>query len=197
MDFFSYFFSRGFWRNKNIFLYRIAFSIRFSMSKRRRTGATTFVVPRRSSTRSIDKNLIGLVHTDVGTTQRVTILKTTTFPCTVTGLRWSFVFDAVSTAADTTGIWIIVVVKDGETINTIGISNGGDVYTPEQNVMAFGAIGGKDADLGAGPGLIMVEGSTKTMRKLHGGDVLQFAVLMTTGASAILTGCVQLFCKVG
>lgn len=163
------------------------------MTKRRRTAGGTFIIPR-APKRPIDKDLIGVVLTNVGVTQRTTTLKTTTFPCTVTGLRWSWTFVSPLTTDSTQGIWVIAVVPDGEAINTIAISDGATILAPEQSVVAFGAIGAQDADLGS-PSLQMVEGSTKTMRKLRAGDVLQFAVIMSAGSAGRIRGCIQFFCK--
>ncbi len=91
--------------------------------------------------------------------------------------------------------WGIVVVPDGEGINTPSHSDGGDWYTPEQNVLAFGAIRIADNDLTAGPLSLNIEGSTKTMRKLKQGDVLSFISLCDIAAGAFVDGVVQFFFK--
>ncbi len=162
------------------------------MSKRRRTQP---FVQTRQARRPIDKDLIGVVITNAGTTQRTTTLKTATFPCTVTGLRWSLSFLNLTTTDSVQGIWVIVLVQDGEAINTISISDAATILSPEQNILAFGAIGMMDADTGQGPTGLLVEGSTKTMRKLKAGDVLQFACIMTAGSTNRIRGAIQFFCK--
>ncbi len=163
------------------------------MTKRRRTAGGQFVVATRSK-RPIDKDLVGVVITNAGTTQRTTVLKTTTFPCTLTGLRWSFTYVNVLATDTVQGIWVIMVIPDGEAINTISISDGATIIAPEQAVMAYGSLVSGDADL-QGPITQVIEGSTKTMRKMRGGDVLQFAVILTAGTAGRIRGAIQFFCK--
>jgi len=146
------------------------------------------------SRRPTAKELIFVSHTAT-TANTATTLKTTTFPCTVVGLRWALTFLSSSTASSGTVSWIIVVVKDGNSANTISQSNGADMYTPEQNVMAFGTVQTIDADLGAGPQSFNIMGSTKTMRKLQPGDLLQFISLSSVANSTVVRGVVQFFCK--
>ncbi len=130
------------------------------------------------------------------TSNVATTLKTTTFPCTIVGLRWDFVFQASSTAGNGIVSWVIVLVKDGNTANTISQSNGADMLTPEQNVMAFGTIGMLDADTTTGgPKQVHIQGSTKTMRKMQGGDLLQFISLSSLASAGTINGTVQFFCK--
>ncbi len=147
------------------------------------------------SRRPTAKELIFVAQ--VATTANVeTTLKNTTFPCTIVGLRWDFVVQAVSTAGIGVISWIIVIVKDGNTANTIAQANGADMYTPEQNVMAFGTVGSLDTDATTGgPKQVHVQGSTKTMRKMQGGDLLKFISISTLATSANINGCVQFFCK--
>ncbi len=145
--------------------------------------------------RPIDKELKAINHNDAGSTQRSTVLKTTTFPGTVVGLRWDFSAVSPLTTAAEFLYWVIVVVPDGEAVNTIGTSDGVDMYTPEQNVLAFGNIALADADIAAGPQAVHVEGSTKTMRKLKQGDVLQFSVLGLSGTAGLVRGVIQFFFK--
>jgi len=146
------------------------------------------------SKRPIDKDLIGVILTNVGTTQRTTVLKTATFPCTLTGLRWSFTFVSPLTTDHVQGMWVIMVLPDGEAINTIALSDGATIIAPEQQVMAFGSVVAADADL-QGPVVQVIEGSTKTMRKLRVGDVLQFGIICTAGTAGRIRGAIQFFCK--
>ncbi len=130
----------------------------------------------------------------VSTTQRTTTLKTTTFPCTVVGVRWSIGFRGnITTAGDV--FWIIVVVPDGEAVNAIATSDGADMYTPEQNVIAFGTVAIADADQASGPSAQSIEGTTKTMRKLKSGDQLMFSAISTSANDSLVQGTVQFFCK--
>ena len=146
-----------------------------------------------ASRRNLDKKLIG-VNQSVTTTQQATVMFTSTFPCTITGIRWSLAFAGNTTGANNL-LWAIVVVKDGETVTTMGSGNGTDFYTPEQNVLAFGVVKVADSDSGTGTSVVNVMGSTKTMRKYMGGDQLQFLCIGTAGTSSVL-GIIQFFCKV-
>jgi len=159
------------------------------MSKRRRVAA-----PRRAARRAVDKELKNITITNAGTTQRSTVLKTTTFPCTVAGLRWSISLQNALTTDSEHMYWAIVVVHDGESVNAPSTSDTGDFYTPEQNVLAFGIISADDADAG-GRITTMTAGTSKTMRKLKQGDQLIFTSLGINGTAGIVRGIVQFFCK--
>ncbi len=152
------------------------------MSKRRRAPSGRRVAPR-----PIDKKLIGVVHT-VSTTQAFTALITATFPCTIVGFRWDLAFDHITGAPDFQ--WALVIVRDGNVVSTLALSNGADFYTPEQNVLAFG-VGFIYADIVPRE----YSGTTKTMRKLMGGDQIAIISLASVVNSVLLHGVVQFFCK--
>ncbi len=148
----------------------------------------------RGSRRPTAKELIFVAQT--ATTSNVaTTIKTTTFPCTIVGLRWSITFESQVSTNNSVISWIIVVVKDGNTANTISQSNGADMYTPEQNVMAFGTVTVLANDETGGNQNSMIQGTTKTMRKLQGGDLLQFITLSNVANSTLVKGTIQFFCK--
>lgn len=132
--------------------------------------------------RPIDKKLISISKTN-STTQQSTDLITATFPCTITGLRWSFAMSGSSVIH-----WAIVILRDGETLDALGQGDASTLYNPEQNVMAFGVVNALSTDH------VHPEGSTKTMRKLQGGDKIVF-VMDCSSATGSVNGCVQLFCK--
>ncbi len=146
------------------------------------------------SRRPTDKELIYVSQTAT-TSNTATTLKTTTFPCTIVGLRWNMTCRSIIATGSSTVNWIIVLVKDGNSANTISQSNGADMYTPENNVMAFGTVDVSDNDLGIGPLSVQVQGQTKTMRKMQQGDLLQFITISTLANSATFRGVVQFFCK--
>lgn len=148
----------------------------------------------RTARRAIDKE-IKSVNVASTTTQTVTTLKTTTFPCTIVGLRWDISYIQNVTVNGATVLWAIVVVKDGNSANTLSLSNGGDTYTPEQNVLTWGVLACPDSDLSSGPLMDKEIGASKTMRKLMGGDLLQFIQLSNVASSGSLKGVVQFFCK--
>ncbi len=148
----------------------------------------------RGSRRPTAKELIYVAQT--ATTSNVaTTIKTTTFPCTIVGLRWSMSFSSQVSTNNAVVNWIIVLVKDGNTANTISQSNGADMYTPEQNVMAFGTVSCLANDETGGNQNQQVMGSTKTMRKMQGGDLLQFITLADVANSVVVKGVIQFFCK--
>ncbi len=156
------------------------------MSSRKRTHVT-FETGKK---RSIDKKLIVIGHT-TSTTQQVTTLFTATFPCTLTGLRWTISHVNTAGAVVTTS-WALIIVRDGNVVDTIALSNAASFYNPEQDVLAFGT----HTDLTTATSIgYDVQGSTKTMRKLMGGDTLQFISLASVVTSGNLVGVVQLFCK--
>ncbi len=144
--------------------------------------------------RPIDKELKSVLQTST-TSMVQSTLKTTTFPGTVVGVRWSLTFLSAQAASDSICRWAIVLIPDGEAVNTIATSDGSDFYTPEQNVLAFGVIGIKDNDLGSGPTAANIEGTTKTMRKLRQGDILAFVTLASVANSFTTGGCIQFFVK--
>ncbi len=151
------------------------------------------VAPGRAA-RPIDKELKAVLQT--ATTAVVsTVLKTTTFPGTVVGLRWNLSATSIIATSDSSVYWAIVVVPDGEAANTPAVSDGADFYTPEQNVLAFGMGSVADTDVGSGPRSFIADGTTKTMRKLKQGDQLVFISLSSVAVSAQVRGVVQFFFK--
>ncbi len=144
--------------------------------------------------RPIDKELKAVVQTST-TSVGTTTLKTTTFPGTVVGLRWNLSVRSIIATGDSSVYWAIIVVPDGQSANTPSTSNAGDFYTPEQDVLAFGIATVRDNDVGSGPSIIHTEGTTKTMRKLKQGDLLQFITLSTVANSAETNGVIQFFFK--
>lgn len=94
--------------------------------------------------------------------------------------------------------WAIVIVRDGDVSPVITFSNGGDFLNPEQNVLAYGLLFGDTATLDTrGPTWSMTEGSTKTMRKMKGGDKILFMHICTGGfaISGSIIGVIQFFVK--
>lgn len=157
--------------------------------KRQRTSSSYIA---RGAKRPIDKNLIAISQS-VTTAQTSTDLLTATFPATVTGLRWSMNIRGSTTAHQLVS-WAIVIVKDGLSASTISQSDGAAMYQPEQNVLAFGSVATLDSDAGTGNGSYNWEGSTKSMRKLMGGDKLVL-IAKANANTATYAGVVQFFTK--
>lgn len=163
------------------------------LGKRRRLDVPVVAFGARVK-RPIDKEL-KVVDQNVTNSQVESLLKTTTFPCTIVGLRWNINVLGSTIATDSTIWWAIVVVKDGLSASTMATSDGADFYTPEQDVLAFGTVGVRDKDNGSGPTIAHFEGNTKTMRKLRGGDLLKFITISETASAALVQGVIQFFCK--
>ena len=157
------------------------------MSKRRRTagGFTT--------KRPIDKSLIFVEDDALTVGQTVTTLITPPSACTMMGLRWSLASgkDTGTSRNLSNFTWAIVLVRDGNTANSLAISNGASFYQPEQNVLAFGVAPSRsDATT-----LNLQEGSTKTMRKLLIGDSVVFIAKGQNTETTNYRGIIQMFCK--
>lgn len=164
------------------------------MSKRQRTSSTTQV---RRSKRPIDKKIVSILKSAIGAAQQTTILyAAATFPGTITGLRWDFNVIRTGGTADTAGnfSWAIVVQPAGTTTSTLSIADAASLYDPEQMVLAFGS-GCTFNDAGGSSDSVVYSGSTKAMRKLKTGDVLNFIVFGTATELHALHGAVQFFYK--
>ncbi len=150
--------------------------------------------PRRTGAkRPVDKLMIGVFKTSVDATQVTTTLATITFPCTIVGLRWDLGATTDAGTNEGSAFWAVVVVRDGTTIGNLSLSDGGDFYTPEQNVMAFGAtILTQNDQVGKSKHW---NGSTKTMRKLMGGDTLVWVAQGVATNTSTFSGVFQFFCK--
>lgn len=165
------------------------------MSKRRKTtqgGRPAFAIVKQ--VRPIDKKLVSVNKLLVGTAQVATVIIQATFPCTVTGIRWILAGKNVL-ASDIIVDWALVLDKEGLQTNTMSISDGGDFYTPEQNVLAFGRHRMEATSSPNGNANFHDKGSTKTMRKLQNGDILALLIRCNTAAGVDVTGIIQLFCK--
>ncbi len=153
-------------------------------AKRGRTGFTT------QRKRPIDKSIIAISKDTVDATDVTTTLLTTTFPCTVTGLRWQLSFSQDGGTAAAFFHWAIVIVRDGVTVSTLTISDAGKFFDPEQNCLTWG-VGTIDNNTET----ITHTGSTKTMRKMMGGDILMFVYKGRATNTSGCRGIIQFFCK--
>jgi len=140
--------------------------------------------------RPVDKNLIAIAQTAIDATDQTTTLVTATFPCTIVGLRWDFSIIQTAGTGICTYYWAIVILRDGLTQPTIAISDGSTFYNPEQDVMAFGAT-----SIDNNTQTKQYMGSTKTMRKMMGGDKLIFISKGVATNTSRVDGVIQFFCK--
>ncbi len=141
--------------------------------------------------RPIDKALVTVSNIGITATQESsTIINAVNAPCTITGLRWSIGVYQDGGTGLANGTWAIVVTYGGQVVSNISHTDGSTFYTPESNVLAYGAWA-----IDNNTETKMFEGSTKTMRKLMLGDqVFLIAKGAATNTSAYF-GVVQLFCK--
>ncbi len=133
------------------------------------------------------------MNRNVSATQLQTDLITATFPCTITGLRWDLSCLSEHNAVDNIA-WAIVIIKQGNTASQIGLGDSGSFYNPETDCLAFG-LKALDADAQGSGYSHSWTGSTKTMRKLMGGDKLAIIMKGSVGAVKNVFGCIQFFCK--
>ena len=165
------------------------------MSKRRRVpGGFT-----RGPKRPIDKALNIVFKSSVGASQVQTILlPAATGACTITGIRWqgNVVGDGGGAGIDHVFAWALVLVRDGDTANTLDpTTDGGDLYLPEQDVLVWG-IGNNQSMAGTvtGSGPDQFIGTTKTMRKLRQGDRIVWIGIGTVTETVTMHFVIQLFC---
>ncbi len=149
-----------------------------------------FIVRTTGGRRPVDKKLVVINHSSLDGTQQNTTLVTVTFPCTIVGIRWSMsIIQTAGTGSASHG-WCINVLRDGGTQKVLSLTDGSDFFTSESDCLAFGC-----GVIDNNTTTIVYNGSTKTMRKMMGGDKLIFSALgVATNSSAIL-GCIQFFCK--
>ncbi len=160
------------------------------MASTRKRARTTGVSVIRTTKRPIDKELKSMTLTGLTATQQETVLKTTTFPCTIVGLRWSLTSFQDAGTGNARCVWAIVVVRDGLSASSMSASDGSDFYTPEQNVLAFGNF-----SMDNNVSVHQENGNTKTMRKLMGGDQLIFIAKGQATNTSTVEGIIQFFCK--
>lgn len=165
------------------------------MSKRRRIDTSVVQRPVRLTKRPIDKQLLWVEKSAFGTTKVSTNLYVPTVPCTITGLRWALNFKNLLTTGSIQYIWMIHVLRGGSSTPEISQSDGSNIAGDEREVMAWGVGILADADIGAGPQVMKDEGSTKTMRKMMPGDILEIVFDCDTASGADVAGIVQFFAK--
>lgn len=143
--------------------------------------------------RPIDKKLFGMrVALPAAATTNQTIY-TTTFPGTVTGIRWDLSFCPTASVATGDGVWCIFILREGVNIPVVAQAAFGALTDgPEQNVLAcgnwtHGLLNEIDIDRQIG--------MTKTQRKLMGGDTLGITFQSTGGGATLIKAILQFFIK--
>ncbi len=141
--------------------------------------------------RPIDKVMTTIFHSGVNATDVTTTIYTATFPCTMTGLRWSLTFNQDGGVAQSHFVWAIIYLREGETIDGLVITDGLTFYKPESSVLVWGYGGQKGGHLVDS----LREGTTKTMRKMQAGDIIAFIMKGIATETTECAGAVQLFVK--
>ncbi len=140
--------------------------------------------------RPINKSLIAVQQAGNTATDKSSTLFTTTFPCTITGLRWDLSFSQDGGAGLAFIHWAIILVRAGVTQDTLSITDGSSFFDPESNCLVFGSFTIENSTETK-----HAFGSTKTMRKLQGGDLLIFVAKGSATNTSRVDGIIQFFCK--
>ncbi len=140
--------------------------------------------------RPVDKAIINITKAAVAGSQVSTTLFTTTFPCTIVGLRWHITMLQDAGTGATFSNWCIIILRDGLTADTLATSDGSTLYNPEQDVMTFGVM-----QIDNNTTTVSNVGETKTMRKMQGGDKLVWLGIGVATNTHTIRGTVQFFCK--
>ncbi len=140
--------------------------------------------------RPVDKQLVFVLHTGLNATQQNTTLITVTFPCTIVGIRWNLSAIQDAGTANASIHWCLNILRDGGTQKVMATTDGATFYQPETDCLAFGV-----ASIDNNTVTNNWSGSTKTMRKMMGGDKFIFSSVGTTTNTSALRGIIQFFCK--
>lgn len=148
------------------------------------------VFRRTGSRRPVDKLLVSVNKDAVAAAKVNTELVTVTFPCTIVGLRWFLTINQDGGTGQCLGAWAIYVLRDGNIVPSLSFTDGSKFVDPEQQALAFGAW-----SIDNNTETKVFEGSTKTMRKLMGGDKLILIMQGVATETSKVFGIVQFFCK--
>ncbi len=96
------------------------------------------------------------------------------------------------TAAVDQIVWALSVVRQGDTPGTLSLGDNTNLYTPEVNCLTYGI---HEMQVAATQIAITDMGSTKTMRKMMGGDILVLSMQGKNATAKGLLACIQFFCK--
>ena len=153
------------------------------MSKKRKINATV------SRARPIDKVLAYVRLSGQDETQSSVKLVQTSFPCTITGLRWEMAITQLGGSGICEADMAIVIIHEGQATPALSTATSTQFYEPEQNCLAF-----KTLLIDNHSTTKEWSGSTKTMRKMKIGDAIHFVALGQATNTCTIAGCIQLFC---
>ncbi len=129
----------------------------------------------------------------VGTQVSTTVL-TTTFPCTLSAVKYSIGVFNNAAASSRVFRWALVFVADGNSANTISFVDAADFYTPEQHIIAFGSANLSETG-GDGAPTAHWNRSLSTRVNMRTGDLILFLCAAESGTDLFVDGTVQLLCK--
>lgn len=145
-----------------------------------------------SMKRPIDKKLLSFTATLVGAGGlSSSVLYLATFPGTITGIRWDLLYQSALSTQTTPGFgpFLITIIRDGVTAPAVSygtFATPANLMVPEQNCLVAGNwYAGSYSSGECG----QYQGTTKTQRKLMGGDTIQFH---TYNVGVLTTGDVQI-----
>lgn len=169
--------------------------------------ARTSTIKRRryAKTKRSKSKFVNAIHTvvQVKSEQSNVSIYTATYPCTIAGLRWCFglcPYDLSSTSGSNF-IWAIYVVEQGDTpkslnLGSLNVTPASEAFKGEATVIAWGS------GIVIGNNIVNFDSSTKSMRKLQGGDQLMLSMKYNTAngeaapediAGVIMQGAIQYF----
>lgn len=152
----------------------------FTSDERRRNN------PKPRIKHRFDKQLVVVSQTTNNSTATTTVYAAAVFPSVCMGV---VIVGSSTSQSLSTFTWALAVVPQGTTISAISAGNGSTMYSPESQVLAFGA--GVTNDGSANPFFI----KTKTGRKINTGDTIGFTVTSPTAVDTTHVYVIQFFLK--
>lgn len=117
---------------------------------------------------------------------------------TMSGLRWDIDIANTNTGPSR-AYWAIVIVREGYNPNALNIGNNSNLYTPEQDVLAYGVATLTGSATESGPSIEMFSDTTRSMRKVQQGDRLMLLFASSTSSPAVndttVNATIQFFVK--
>ena len=132
-----------------------------------------------------DKHVISVTQA-LSTSQVATNLFTVVVPGTFVGLRWLIMVEGANAG---TGAWALIQVRDTVTASTMVVTDGGQFYSPEQDLLAFGRFG----TTGGAEAIPISENKSGATRKMHVGDHVQFIAIGDVASQGTIKATIQFF----
>lgn len=149
--------------------------LQFNEPKRRRRATTKRIVT---------------VAGAITSTQSQTNLFQVTYPCKITGLRWNLTISNIDDFRQIAA-WLIIVLREGDTVNSISLSEGSQLYQPQENVIAYGLTFVDQRSRSNHS--TKWKDSTKATRQLQSGDTLFMINVSDRAEELDLIGAIQFF----